>query len=213
MCFSATASFAGAAITASIGVATLSRVETPREIPLAAMPLAFAFQQAIEGGLWLALPQTPDGALSSWLTYAFLAFALAFWPIFAPIAAYLVEPQALRRQLMTVCIGVGIALAGYLCVSAFSIPHTACISGGHIVYDTNVASPYPIGAIYLVATGASLLISSHRAVSVMGWFITIGSTIASIFYWSGFISVWCFFAAVSSAALLVHFERALAARA
>jgi hypothetical protein len=208
MCFSATASFASAALTGSIGVATLSRVRSSREIPLAAMPMAFAAQQAIEGVLWLALPQASEGALSSGLTYAFLLIALAFWPVFAPTAAYLVEPQARRRRIMTVCIGAGIALAGYLTVSAFSLPHTACISNGHITYDANIAAPYPIGAVYLVATAVPLVASSHRAVSVMGWFIIVGSAISSFFYWSGFISVWCFFAAASSVASLVHFEQA-----
>ena len=42
MCFSAEADFVSAAVIGAIGVATLSQVEKPREIPLAALPLAFA---------------------------------------------------------------------------------------------------------------------------------------------------------------------------
>ena len=49
MCFSATASFSAASITGVIGVATLRQVKHPRELLLAAMPLLFAVQQAIEG--------------------------------------------------------------------------------------------------------------------------------------------------------------------
>lgn len=208
MCFSATASFASAALTASIGVVTLSRSRTLRDVPLAAMPVAFAVQQAIEGAIWLTLPSAPEVALSSILTYAFLFFALIFWPVYAPTAVYLIEPVSLRRQAMLACIGIGIALASYLAASTLALPHTACISGGHITYDANVSAPYSIGALYLLATGIALIISSHRAVAVMGWFITVGSVVSSFFYWSGFISVWCFFAAASSVAVLVHFERA-----
>ena len=45
MCFSASASFVTAGITGAIGIVALTRVKGPREVPLAATPLLFAFQQ------------------------------------------------------------------------------------------------------------------------------------------------------------------------
>jgi hypothetical protein len=93
MCFSAPASFVTAGITGTIGIVALSRVSEPRELPLAATPLLFAFQQCIEGLLWLSLPQAPDGYLSAVLTILDLFFAEAFWPLYAPIAVWLIEPN------------------------------------------------------------------------------------------------------------------------
>jgi hypothetical protein len=60
MCFSAPASFITAGITGAIGVVALTRINEPRELPLAGTPLLFALQQGIEGLLWLKLPLPMD---------------------------------------------------------------------------------------------------------------------------------------------------------
>lgn len=49
MCFSASASFIAGASLSAIGVATLRRVESKKEIPFATIPLLFGIQQLIEG--------------------------------------------------------------------------------------------------------------------------------------------------------------------
>ena len=61
MCFSAPASFVAAAVTGAVGVAAMMRVHRREELPLAAMPLFFAVQQAIEGFLWLSLRRLRPG--------------------------------------------------------------------------------------------------------------------------------------------------------
>ena len=48
MCFSAQASFVTAAITGAIGIVSLTRVNEPRELPFASIPLLFALQPAVE---------------------------------------------------------------------------------------------------------------------------------------------------------------------
>lgn len=53
MCFSATASFSVAAITAMIGIAAVKHVKRPRDLMVAGVPVLFAAQQAVEGFLWL----------------------------------------------------------------------------------------------------------------------------------------------------------------
>jgi hypothetical protein len=212
MCFSATASFVTAGVTGLIGIATIARAGSARELPLAMMPLIFAVQQGVEGALWLTLPVSPDGGLSSVLTHVFLVFALAFWPVFAPSAAWFIEPELARRRVMVICLLIGIAVAAYFIATALTIPHTACISDGHIEYRTGSKAPLSVGGLYLVATGIALLISSHRAVALTGWIIFLGSIASYYFYQDAFVSVWCFFAAASSIILLVHFERARVAR-
>ena len=63
-----------------------------------------------------------------------------------------------------------------------------------------------IGLAYLAATGLSLLLSSHRTVVALGAIVLAGSAIAYVLYWEAFVSVWCFFAAAASVAILWHFQ-------
>jgi hypothetical protein len=206
MCFSASASFITAGITGTIGVVALTRIKGPREVPFAATPLLFALQQGIEGLLWLSLPQAPDCSLSVPLTDLYLFFAEAFWPLYAPIAVWLIEPNASRRHLMVACMGVGAGVGAYLLWRILGHPHFATISGGHIVYVTAHGHSDVVGAAYLTATGLPLFLSSQRSLVVLGAIVLAGLVAAYAFYWEFFISVWCYFAAAASVAILCHFE-------
>ena len=185
----------------------LTKVRQWRELPLASLPLIFAGQQAVEGCLWLTLPVDPDGPVASLLTLLFLLYAKVFWPAFAPITVLLVEPERRRRQLMAICAAVGASVAGYFLWSIYVQPHGAIIRGGHIVYTGEAPSSMAIGALYLVATAIAPLLSSHRAVVLLGAIVLGGSLFAYFMYWEAFASVWCFFAAAGSVVILVHFER------
>jgi len=206
MCFSAPASFVTAGITGAIGIVALTRVSEPRELPLAATPLLFALQQGVEGLLWLNLPLAQDGFLPTALTFLYLFFAEAFWPLYAPIAVWLIEPSERRRLLMVVCLGIGAGVGAYLLWWILGHPLLATIVDGHIVYGTGYRQPDSVGIAYLAATGLPLLLSSQRTVVVLGAIVLVGLVVAYAFYWEAFISVWCFFAAAASIAILCHFE-------
>ena len=93
-----------------------------------------------------------------------------------------------------------------------SVPGRGVIEGGHIVYHTGTSAPVPVGGLYLLATSVAFLVSSHRAVALLGAIVFVGSITAYLFYWEAFVSVWCFFAAASSAVILGHFIRLRAAQ-
>ena len=206
MCFSAPASFVTAGITGAIGVVALTRINEPRELPLAATPLLFALQQGVEGLLWLKLPLDSDGSLSATLTFIYLFFAEAFWPLYAPIAVWLIEPNRHRRLFMVVCMGVGTGVGTYLLWWILGHPHLATILDGHIGYLTEYRQPDAVEFAYLAATGLPLLLSSQRTIVVLGAIVLVGLFAAYAFYWEAFISVWCFFAAAASVTILCHFE-------
>ncbi len=206
MCFSAPASFVTAGITGAIGVVALSRVSEPRELSLAATPLLFALQQGVEGLLWLKLPFESDGSFSATLTFIYLFFAEAFWPLFAPIAVWLIEPNRHRRLFMVVCMGIGTGVGTYLLWWILGHPHLATILDGHIVYLTEYRHSDAVELAYLAATGLPLLLSSQRTLVVVGAIVFVGLIAAYTFYWEAFTSVWCFFAAAASVTILCHFE-------
>ena len=206
MCFSATASFVTAGITGAAGIAALSRARTPREWPLAAVPLIFAAQQSVEGLLWLQLPVAPDGPSSTFLTYLFLLFAEVLWPIYAPVACLLIEPNRRRRLTMAACLIVGLAVSAHYLVSIFTHSHTARIIGHHVAYVTEAEVSYLMGTAYLLATGGVIVLSSHRAMVALAAVVIAGAYVSYTLYWESFVSVWCFFAAIASVIILAQFE-------
>lgn len=206
MCFSATASFITAGITGTIGILTLRRARGLNNLPLAATPVLFALQQGVEGLLWLNLPRSPEGPISTGLTYLFLFFAQVFWPVYVPITAALIEPNERRRKLIFVCVALGLGVGAFFLWPLVTQHHSALIMHDHIVYVTEYRYSDAVALTYLAAASLPLLVSSQRTVFALGAVILAGSVVAYVFYWEAFVSVWCFFAAGASVVLLWHFE-------
>jgi hypothetical protein len=211
MCFSATASFTAAAVAGSIGTVTLwkaAKLRDPALLPIAAFPVLFALQQVVEGFLWLDLAQPEPGTCRPFLTHAFLGYAEIFWPLFAPVAAWLIEPNLRRRRLIALCVLTGAAVSTYLLVKMLGNPYTASAATGHIVYSNGVTYPRGIEIPYVLATTISLLLSSHRLIQLLAIVILGGFAVAWWSYHQSYISVWCFFAAVSSVIVFVFVRQA-----
>src|SRR3954466_10413842 len=74
VCFSAEADFVSGAVIGAIGIATLTKVDPPRELPLAVLPLAFALHQVAEGFVWRDVDAGAAHA-SGVAVYLYVAFA------------------------------------------------------------------------------------------------------------------------------------------
>ncbi|MFY9643004.1 MAG: DUF6629 family protein [Rhodomicrobium sp.] len=207
MCFSATASFSAASITAVIGIATLRQVKEPHELLLAAMPLLFALQQAIEGALWLQLPGGNGGAAAA-LSLSFVVFAKVLWPAYTPLAVLLIEPDLRRRQALSAIAVAGCALSIYVFNRLIHNPPAAAIYGHSIDYggDENALSYQSF--VYLLCACVPLLLSSSGAIQNFGAIVLAGFAVSAYTYFATFISVWCFFAAAGSSLLYFYFKRA-----
>lgn len=206
MCFSASASFTTAAVAGALGLASIARTENPRQLPLAATPLVFAFQQGIEGFLWMTLPIAPDPPATAGLALVFLFLAKVFWPLYAPCAAILSEPSSARRAIMYPCLAAGGIVSAIMLPELATRSHDAQIVADHIVYATEQRpSAFLVGA-YFAATVIPLVASSRKFIMALGATILIGSVVAYAAYWEAFTSVWCFFAAAASGLILLHFE-------
>lgn len=204
MCFSATASFTAGAYLLGLGTLTLRSARRQRELPFAAIPLLFAIQQLSEGVIWLTFSREAP-LLNTVMTHVYSFFSHVLWPVYVPVAVLLMEPPGRRRQALVVFSAAGIAVGGYLLYFLVAFPIVSRPIGQHIEY----VSPHFYAAVamtlYLMSTTVSLLLSTHRTVKAYGVLALLSFGAAYWFYTTWFISVWCFFAALLSSVVFLHF--------
>ena len=203
MCFSATASFTAGTVLLGIGTLTLMAAKRPRELPFAAIPLLFAIQQLIEGVIWLTFSYEAP-RINAVMTHVYSFFSHVLWPVYVPVAVLLIEPQGWRRRPLLAIIAAAVTMSGYLLYILLAYPVISRPTDQHIEY----ISPHFFAAatmtIYLLSTTSPIL-STHRVVRVFGVLALLSFAAAYYFYATWFISVWCFFAALLSAIVYLHF--------
>ena len=204
MCFSATASFSAGALLLGIGRFTLKAARRPAERPFAAIPLLFAIQQLIEGVIWMSFSaDTP--LLNTVMTHAYSFFSHVLWPVYLPVAVLMIEPSGGRRRSLTALVLAGSAVGIYLLYVLVAFPVVSRPTGQHVEYDSPHFFAAEVMTLYLVSTTVSPLLSTLRGVKVFGALALLSFGAAYYFYATWFISVWCFFAALLSTAICIHF--------
>ena len=204
MCFSATASFSAGALLLGIGTLTLKSATRPRDFMLAAIPLLFATQQLIEGVIWLTFRYEAPLA-NSLMTHFYSFFSHVLWPAYVPVAVLLSEPSCKRRRALLPLVAAGVAVGTYLLYILIAYPVFSRPTGQHIEY----VSPHFFAAaamtLYLASTTVSPLLSTYLTVKAFGVLALSSFGVAYLLYATWFISVWCFFAALLSAVIYLHF--------
>lgn len=204
MCFSATASFiAGVSLTA-IGLATVKMAKRKTDIPFAMIPLLFGIQQFIEGMLWLSFKfEAP--LLNASMTYLFTFFSHVLWPIFVPLSIGLMETVPWRKKVILAFQITGGAVGLYLLYFIIRFPITSEIKV-HVMYIfPNFHKPMVL-LLYIAATCVSGFFSSHKTVNIFGALALLLFIVSYWFYTVAFFSVWCFFSAILSAVIYLHFK-------
>ena len=170
------------------------------------IPALFGVQQLIEGALWLTFPDRAPHA-NSVLTHAYSFFSHVLWPIYVPISVLLLEEGAWRRKVLAGIAMAGAAVGLYLLCFLLTEPVISRVVERHIRYDSPHFFAAAVMSLYVVATCASSLVSSCSTIRLFGLatFVALLAAYALYAYW--FISVWCFFAALLSVIVLVHFRR------
>ena len=204
MCFSATASFVAGISLSAIGVLTLKKVSRRAEIPFAMIPLIFGIQQIIEGMLWLSFRYEAP-LLNVTMTYAFTMFSHVLWPMYVPFAIGLVETVAWRKKVMMVFQLIGVTVGLYLFYLVIKYPVTSEIDK-NMVYVSPHFYEAAVMVLYLAATCAGSFFSSHKFIRLFGVLALVLFMVAIWFYTVAFFSVWCFFAAILSAVIYLHFS-------
>ena len=218
MCFCAEASFVvGAALVPAGVYCTVVAVRRrPAYLPLAVAPLVFSLQQFAEGLVWIGLGRG-DVALVNAASLLFLAFALLFWPFWAPFSVLFLE----SRRAVRVYLGVG-AIVGLAFGCALYIPlalNTKEWLHVGVAYHSVRYNLYGLPAFRVAPhewwdMGYGLLVfspfviaSPNRRLTVFFILLAAAAVISLFAFWYAFVSVWCFFAAVLSGQLCYIFAR------
>jgi len=145
--------------------------------------------------------------------WIYVLFALAVLPVLVPLAVLAVEQSAGRRRVIGALAALGIGVGVALAVALFRGSVDAAIDGQHIAYAVSALSQgRELTALYVVAACGALIASSHRDLAVLG---VVNLVAVPVLMWltvSGFISLWCFWAAIVSVVIDVHLRRSSAVR-
>lgn len=192
MCFSATASFAGGALCAAVGMMALTRARRP-DMLIAAIPLILGVHQAIEGFVWVSRAQE----CGLYAAYAFVTIAFCLWPVYVPTAVWASETDAARRKII---LALG-ALGVFVDVNAAA----TLTFGFNVDFASNQISYVPKGPyfrifdfVYLISVAGPLFVHRHPYMKAFGALIVFFFALTLLFFDPARFSVWCFFAALSS---------------
>lgn len=197
MCFSAEVSFTAAAILLPAGLVAIQRAyrTVRRYVPIAALPLLFGVQQALEGAVWTS---NGNSQLVEQFSLAYMFFSWLAWPVWVPFSVYFLEP-ARRKPLFVI-----LAILGGIFGGAQYFPYfvhdnwlVTTFLGQAISYGGNEIFDYIIGrpasyALYVSVVIGSLLLSSHSNIRIFGVLVFMVLVITYIFFAYAYISVFCF---------------------
>jgi hypothetical protein len=208
MCISAEASLGVAVVLLPVGgyCVTAAAHKNRAYLPLAAMPLLFGIQQLCEAGVWLGQGRG-DPNLTRQASRWFLFFAVAFWPVWVPLAAAAVEPGGTRRRVFLALAGLGVGLGSvyYLPLAADGACADARVVGHSIRYDfsavpaVRAAPGWVWPSLYLIVVCGPLVASGDRRLRPLGVAVVASSAVAYLAFREAFASVWSFLGAALSA--------------
>ena len=201
VCFSMLASVASSTTLAVAGAVTVTMVRRRAELPLALLPLLFGLQQLVEAVVWWSL-EHDAAVLNNASTFTYMLFSHVWWPVFVPLTFLCIETVSWRRKVLSVfaAIGSGVAVQGLYTVLVG--PATSRVLHGSIQYEM---PPWLVIALYVLCTCVAAFFSSRRFVRGLGAAALALALLTLWLYLDLFVSVWCFFCAVLTVAILVYF--------
>ena len=203
MCLSAEASFIAAAVLMPAGALSTSRAyrTDPRYVPIAALPLLFGSQQAIEGLVWT---ENGNATLVETFSLAYMFFSWMAWPVWVPFSVYFLESER-RKPLYLVLAIFGGMIGAIQYVPYFThdnwlttqfLPRLIVYQGKEL-FDTSTGR-FTTHSIYVVVVVGSLLLSSLVNIRVFGALVAAVVVVTYLFFSYAYISVFCFGGAVMS---------------
>jgi hypothetical protein len=205
VCFSPQADVAGGLVICAIGVDAVRHIRQRREfIALAWIPLLLGAHQFIEALVWLWLQGHVPRGIGHVALWAYLLIAFVVLPVFIPLAVIVLEPTRRRKAMMAPFALIGTVIAAILLAAMVRGPVAVALAPFHLSYSIRVPDGLLVVALYVVAVCGPLLMSGYRNVVIFGAANLVAVIVIARLTISGFASVWCAWAAVSSAAIALH---------
>ena len=205
MCFSPQADVAGGVVICAIGIYAVRHVRRRREfLAVAWIPLLLGAHQFIEALVWLWLQGHVPRAIGHVALWAYLLIAFVVLPVFIPLAVIALEPTRQRKGVMAPFALTGTVIAVILLAAMVRGPVGVRLAPYHLSYSIRVPDGFLIIALYVVAVCGPLLMSGYRNVVIFGAANLVAVIVIARLTISGFASVWCAWAAVSSVAIALH---------
>lgn len=205
MCFSPQADVLGGLVICAIGVDAVRHVGQRRDfLALAWIPLMLGAHQFIEALVWLWLQGHVPRGIGQVALWAYLLIAFVVLPVFVPLAVIALEPTKRRKQLMAPFAAIGTVIAALLLAAMIRGPVGVRLAPYHLAYSIHLPDGLLIVAAYVVAVCGPLLLSGYRNVALFGIVNLIAVVVIARLTISGFASVWCGWAALTSAAITLH---------
>ncbi len=204
MCYSPEADLVAGVVVGAAGIDALRHVDDRRDLALAAVPLFLAAHQLIEAVGWWGLQDRVPEMAGTLAIGAYLVIAMGVVPALVPYAVMRTERDPTRRRLMVPLVALGAGVSMVLLFALSSGPYGATVGGRYIAYETTLPWTGAVGAGYVIAVCAPLLLSTHRRLVLFGVInipVVLGLTALLS---AGFISLWCVWAAVSSIVVTRH---------
>jgi hypothetical protein len=206
MCFSPEADLTTGVIVGAIGIDALRHAARPQQMALASLPLLLAVHEADEALVWWGLRGQLPYTVTHAAIYVFLTVAFAL-PFLVPLATMGIEPVLRRRNIMAGLLIIGAITTVVLLLSVVGAPVGATIDGSHIAYTADVSYGMVLAILYVLATCGSMLVASSRLLVLFG-VANVGAVIAvGWITFTGFTSLWCAWAAITSIAIAVYLRR------
>jgi hypothetical protein len=205
VCFSPQADVVGGVLICAIGVDAVRHIHQRREfIALAWIPVLLGVHQFIEALVWLWLQGHVPRAIGHVALWAYLLIAFVVLPVFIPLAVIALEPTRRRKQMMAPFAVLGAVIAVTLFAAMLRGPVGVKLAPYHLSYSIQLSDGFWVVALYVVAVCGPLLVSGYRDVALFGVVNLVAVIVIARLTISGFASVWCGWAAVSSAAIALH---------
>jgi hypothetical protein len=205
VCFSPQADVGGGLLICAIGVDAVRHIGQRRDfIALAWIPALLGAHQFIEALVWLWLQGHVPPGIGDVALWAYLLIAFVVLPVFVPLAVIAAEPTRRRKQVMAPFAVIGVAVSATLLAAMIRGPVGVKLASYHLSYGIRLPDGLVIVTLYVVAVCGPLMMSGYRHVVLFGVVNLIAVVIIARLTISGFASVWCGWAAVSSAAITLH---------
>ena len=208
MCFSSEGDLIGGLVVTAIGVdACLHLRGRPEYRLIAPFPILLGLHQLDETFVWWQLEGHVPHAVGDVAMWIYLLFAFVVLPTLVPTMVLLLEPRG-RRRMIAPFLALGVVTSAVL-LETMLRGHTRVTLGTyHVAYTIGLQHGMVVIGFYLLATCGSMLASGLRNVAWFGAVNVVAVVVLAKLAAAGFTSLWCFYAALASAAILLNLRLA-----